>query len=168
MARYFLVTRERLPWLTRVSKVPRIGYKDPLSYEFILVEEGRWSIRFERECPNPIWRFDYAVQTSTPTGSAVVRTNTPDVHIPTARWERQGGDMVLKLALRSETPFADYAIAVWDLPKEIRSSPLTAANTKECLKVRNTDGEEHAVLFFDLKPNMQIELRAAIGGRAAG
>ncbi len=165
MARYFLVTRERLPWLTRVSKVPRIGYKDPLSYEFILVEEGRWSIRFERECPNPIWRFDYSVQTSTPAGSAVARTDTPDVHIPAARWERQGADMVLKLTLRSDTPFTDYAIAVWGLPKEIRSSPLTATNTKECLKVRNTDGEEHAVLFLDLKPNMQIELRAGGGGR---
>lgn len=162
MARYFLVTRERLPWLTRVSNVPRIGYKDPLSYEFILIEDSRWSIRFERECPNPIWRFDYRVQTSTPAGSAVTRTETPDVQIARPRWERQGGDMVLRLALHTDARFDDYAVAVWDLPRPIRKSALKATNAKECLTVRNTDGEVHAVVFFDLRPNMTIELRAPI------
>ncbi|MHB1002183.1 MAG: LamG domain-containing protein [Armatimonadota bacterium] len=161
-ARYYLVTRERLPWLTRVSKVPRIGYKDPLSYEFILVEDSRWSIRFERECPNPIWRFDYRVQETESGKSAVKRTETPDVHIPKAKWIRKGDKISLTLKMNTDASFEDYAIAVWDLPKEVYSSKKIMTTAKEHVLVRNTDGEYHLVLFFDLKPNLLVKVTAQI------
>lgn len=63
-----LYTPERIPWSTRLSTVRRmretpvfpekqsfLPLKDPLSCEFILIEEQQRQIRFERECPNPIW-----------------------------------------------------------------------------------------------------------------
>ncbi|MHB1457637.1 MAG: LamG domain-containing protein [Armatimonadota bacterium] len=160
--RYWLVTRERLPWLTRVSKVPRIGFKDPLSYEFILVEDSRWSIRFERESPNPIWRFDYREQVKGAEGSSVDRTETPDVHIPRARWVRSGDKLALNLKMNTDVSFKDYAIAVWGLPKEFDPSKPVTSNAKECIVVKNTDGEYHLVLFFDLKPDLRITVKAGM------
>ena len=165
-SRYFLVTRERLPWLTRVSKVPRTGFKDPLSYEFILVEDSRWSIRFERECPNPIWRFDYREQNRQAGGSVVTRTETPDVYIPRARWRRLGDTISLTLKLSTESRFRDYAIAVWGLPKEFDPDVPVTTDAKECIVVRNTNGEHHLVLFFDLEPDVRIEVKAGVRAQA--
>ncbi len=47
-------------------------YKDPLSYEYILVEDQQRQMRFERECPHPIWYFDYTEQEHGPEGSAII------------------------------------------------------------------------------------------------
>lgn len=162
MARYWLVTRERLPWLTKVSKVPRIGFKDPLSYEFILVEDPRWSIRFERECPNPIWRFDYRVQKVEDGGSAADLTDMPDVHIPRAKWIRNGNLKSLRLKMNTDREFKDYAIAIWGLPKDINIDAPIKTNAKEYLTVKNTDNEYHLVLFFDLTPGMELWVEAFV------
>jgi hypothetical protein len=159
-ARYFLVTRERLPWLTRVSKVPRLGFKDPLSYEFVLVEDERWSMRFERECPSPIWRFDYRDQKRGEQGSAVTRTETPDLHIPVPRWTRSDQGLTLRLEIQSPTAFPDCAIAVWGIPDEIDRDTISAPGTKELIVVGNTEGEHHLIVVFDLEPSTTIEIHA--------
>ena len=59
-----LVPREQIPWDTKPSSVFRVREtvqpsKDPLSYEYVLIEDQQRQMRFERECPNPIWWFDY-------------------------------------------------------------------------------------------------------------
>jgi len=91
-----LLTRERIPWWTRVSTIHRLRntshpYKDPLSSEYVLIEDHKRSIRFERECPNPIWWFDYTVQERGPKGSAVTHTETPDVEVISSPRKRKRG-----------------------------------------------------------------------------
>ncbi len=120
---------------------------------------SRWSIRFERECPHPIWRFDYRMQETTEEGSAVLRTELPDVYTPVPKWERDGEELVLRVRLTSPAPFDDYALCIWALPPELDASTLTCAGAKELILARNTDSERHVVLFFDLKPSLVLELR---------
>ena len=161
-----LVPRERIPWGTRISTVmaqrraPR-HFKDPLSYEYILVEDQRRSIRFERECPNPIWWFDYTQQERTPKGSAISHVETPDVDVVPSEWTHTDQGLTLRLKMVTEATFPDYAIALWDLPREFRGDPKSIrTNAKECIVVRNRDGEHHLILVFDLEPD--VELRVSV------
>jgi hypothetical protein len=162
-----LVTRKRLPWLTRVSSMrnvlPRPDLKDPLSQEFILVEDQHRSIRFERECPNPLWWFDYTGQERGPGGSASAPTLTPDVTIHRTPW-RETEDQRLHMTLTMDTQetFPDYAIALWGLPESFDPLAPVETNAKECLLTKNTDGEHHLVLFFDLAPDAALDVTITI------
>jgi hypothetical protein len=160
-----LVPRERIPWQTRVSTILQersareTYYKDPLSYEYILVEDSKRSIRFERESPNPIWWFDYTQQTRGPQGSDITHVETPDVDVLQTSWREEDDHWIIDLNLVASTDFNDYAIALWELPTGIDYKKACIKTTaKDHLLAWNRDGETHLVLFFDLKSEMSIQV----------
>ncbi|MAG35907.1 MAG: hypothetical protein CL878_06655 [Dehalococcoidia bacterium] len=159
---HFLVPRERIPWLTRMSSVfedrqQRKPYKDPLSHEYILIEDQQRQLRFERESPNPIWWFDYTVQERGPLGSAITSTQTPDVDIARSEWVRNGTRMTITLNMHTSATFDDYAIALWNVPAAYSPDrSRIETNAKDFVLAKNADGEFHVVLFFDLKPGASL------------
>ncbi len=62
------------------------------------------------------------------------------------------------LTMKTDAAFSDYAILLWDIPTRPHHPAITT-NAKEWLIARNTDGETHLALFFDLKPGVEIEVR---------
>lgn len=163
---YQLIPRQRLPWLTRMSTVMgqrRDGvtrYKDPLSCEYVLVEDQSCSIRFERECPNPIWWFDYTRQEAGPQGSASEPTEIPDVRVRLHPWQRSGAQLATQVALETTARFPGYAICLWGLPEEVDpDAPVVTSARGEAVLARNLAGEWHLVLRFDLEPGARIDLR---------
>ncbi len=159
-----LVPRERLPWYTRMSSVfadrrRRLPHKDPLSQEYILVEDQQRQFRFERECPHPIWYYDYTVQERDHLGSTISYTETPDVNIVRSRWLRQDGQVSITLAMRTEASFPNYAVALWGVPAAFSPDrSRIETNAKDFVLARNTDGEFHLVLFFDLHPDAELQV----------
>ncbi|MHB8861279.1 MAG: LamG-like jellyroll fold domain-containing protein [Pirellulaceae bacterium] len=159
-----LVPRQEIPWETRMSSVYRLRetvypFKDPLSHEYVLVEDQRRSIRFERECPNPIWWFDYTQQERGPEGSSIAWTVTPDVEVLRSGWREEMGGQHQTLTMQTSASFDDYAIAIWRLPVTPgRRQPVVETNAKEAILARNRDGEWHAILVFDLRPDTQLRL----------
>ena len=157
-----LVPRERIPWETRISSVHRLrqsvqSSKDPLSYEYVLVEDQRRQMRFERECSNPIWWFDYTKPQREPGGSAVSWVRTPDVEILRSDWTRSGDAQSVRLRMRTQASFPDYAICLWGLPTPFPSDrSRIKTNAKDFIAVKNTAGESHLVLVFDLKPDAEL------------
>ena len=118
-------------------------FKDPLSHEYILVEDKMRSIRFERESPNPIWWFDYTLQERGPLGSAITHVETPDVDIVRSQ-SSENGVTTIRLRMRTTATFPDYAIALWGLPGEFNGDPSRIETTaKEFIRAKNTDGEFH-------------------------
>ena len=164
-----LIPRERIPGETRISALmsqrsSRSYFKDPLSYEYILVEDQRRSIRFERECPNPVWWFDYTQQKGGPEGSSITHVETPDVYLSGLKWKHTNHGIIMNIRMVTEATFPDYAIAIWDLPSEFQGAPANIqTNAKECIVVWNRDGEYHLVLVFDLKPDMELQVRLSLG-----
>ncbi|MFV1968539.1 MAG: hypothetical protein ACC628_24210 [Pirellulaceae bacterium] len=160
--------RQRMHWFTRISTIMdqrRSGrgnwkYYDPMSLEFVLVEDQQRSIRFERECPNPIWWFDYTTQERGPKGSTITHTETPDVDISRPRWVRHNKGLTTRLDLTSSAAFQNYAICIWGLPKQWKADvSRIETNAKEAILAKNTDDEYHLVLFFDLrKPSTELSI----------
>ncbi len=176
-----LRTRERIPWLTRISTIMKerksgatVSYvnlvsgkevtayaitKDPLSSEHLLIEDQRRSIRFERDSPNPIWWFEYSTQDPGEKGGKISHTETPDVDVIRSEWSGDA-DRTVKLKMVTNAEFKDYAIALWGVPVQFsmdRSRIKTDA--KDFVLAKNTDGEFHIVLFFDLKPDTELVRR---------
>jgi hypothetical protein len=147
-----LVPRERVPPATRISTLMsqrrrHAYFKDPLSYEYILVEDQRRSIRFERACPNPIWWFDYAQHEQSWEGSTISHTETPDVDVLSSGW------------VSTEATFPDYAIVLWDVPATFGGDTANVqTDVAECIVAWNRDGEYHLVLFFDLTPDLELHV----------
>jgi hypothetical protein len=164
-ARSELITLDRLPWDTRLSSVfdtrERVHpFKDPLSCEYLLVEDHRRSIRFERECPNPIWWFDYTQQERGPQGSAIAHTRTPDVTVLGSAWERTAAGAAMTLTMQTQARFPNYAVCLWALPADLQPAAERIETTaKEFVLARNADGESHLVLCFDLEPGAQVRVR---------
>jgi hypothetical protein len=163
-----LVPRERIPAATRISSLMSQRrasryFKDPLSYEYILVEDQYRSIRFERECLNPIWWFDYTQQQPSPRGSTISHTETPDVEVLPSAWAHTDQGLMRTLKIVTQATFPNYAIALWDLPAEFCADAANIqTNAKDCVMVWNRDGECHLVLFFDLKPDLQLQVSVAL------
>jgi hypothetical protein len=164
-----LVPRERIPWLTRISTLMNDRKtkkycrgntaKDPLSYEYILVEDQKRQMRFERESPNPIWWFDYTIQERGPQGSAITHVETPDVDIVRSQWHRDENGLTIKLKMLTQSEFQDYAIALWGLPAAFsRDQSRVETSAKEFILAKNTDGEFHLILVFDLKPDAELQV----------
>ena len=167
-----VLTPEKIPWDTSLPMVRQLRnralvpehqfalpFKDPLSCEYILIEDQRRSIRFERECPNPIWWFDYTRQEHGPEGSRIDPTDTPAVHIQRAQHYDPKTGLTLKLTMRTSGSFPNYAIALWNVPvRDTGRSPAITTNAKENQLVRNDVGESHLVLWFDLKPDAEISV----------
>ena len=176
------VARERLPWDTATSTIMenrRTGqyWKDSLSSEFILVVDQERSIRFERESSNPIWWFDYTNQERGIEGSSMTHVETPYVEIDRSGWRRQGDRLTIDLKMRADPShrfshqtikipkvtfkgeFKGFAIALWGLPTESSLDPsMIETNASEFVLAKNTDGEYHLVLFFDLRPGVEIQV----------
>ncbi|MAE67380.1 MAG: hypothetical protein CMJ18_24230 [Phycisphaeraceae bacterium] len=159
-----LVPRQVIPWGTRISTIldrrdSERTFKDPLSYEYIQVEDQKRSARFERACANPVWWFDYTRQASGPRGSTIAHTRTPDVEIRRSGWRQTADGWTLELDLKTEASFRDYAIAVWDLPDGFAGDPRhVSTDARESIVVWNDAGEYHLVLIFDLEPNLRIRV----------
>jgi len=153
-----------IPWETRMSTVFRLRdtvypFKDPLSHEYILVEDQQRSIRFERECPNPVWWFDYTRQERGAEGSGISWTVTPNVEVLRSGWRDEADGKHQTLTMRTSASFDNYAIAVWDLPvAQGTRPPIVQSDAKESILARNRDGQWHAVLVFDLRPDTQLRL----------
>ncbi len=166
-----LLARERLPRGTRISTIlaQRHGryFKDPLSREFIHVEDQHRSMRFERECPDPTWYFDYTEPTfiydqeGENTGSSIAHSHTPDVEILSSGWNRNEEGWAMNLQMVTEATFPDYAIALWELPIPFNGDPAgIRTNAKDYFIAWNRDGEQHLVLVFDLEPDLEITVLA--------
>jgi len=184
--RHEMVTCAELPWLTRNSSIFEVrdrfhGAKDPMAFEYMVVEDQRRSLRFERGSPNPIWWHDYTQPEKdvTEKGSTIHWTKTPDVdwveigehdanvvgrppNLP--EWERTevGSRLRLKMATTSHWP--DYAIVLWGLPPSFAERPdpkRIATSAKSSLVAKNPDGEYHLYLEFDLEPEkiLEVEIR---------
>ena len=189
---HILLTRERLPWNTRISSVHNVrrlipyGGKDPQSYEYLVVEDQQRSVRFEREAINPLWWYDYTNQQQeidADGNSHIHWVQTPDVDFyqenrnwpyyngvdPTRpptfrdapRWMADESGMTVRLRAVTEASFPDYAIALWGLPDSFARDPRPEriqTNAKEFVLAKNTEGEHHLVLMFDLKPGCVVEV----------
>jgi hypothetical protein len=159
---YQLVPRERIPWLTRMSGLMAqrasgvLRYKDPLSCEFVLVEDHRRSIRFERDCPNPIWWFDYTRQEAGPSGSLSEPTEIPDVTVRLQPWSCAVDRLTTEVRLETEARFADYAICLWGLPDDVDPTAPIETTAAEAVLASNLQGEWHLVLRFDLEPGARL------------
>jgi hypothetical protein len=159
-----LVTKDLLAHDTRMAdefERRRKGpyFKDPLSLEYILVEDHRRSVRFERECPNPVWWFDYTRQEKGPRGSAISHTETPEVRVQRGGWVRDGSGRSIMLRMHTAATMPDYAVALWDLPQEFRGDRTKVrTNAKECVVAWNRNREYRLVLFFDLTPDAQLRV----------
>jgi len=169
-----LSTTQKIPWATRVPtleyqrslrKKEHYVYKDALSCEYIVIEDQHRSMRFERECPNPIWWFDYTRQEEEigPNGSTITWVAMPEVIIQQSKWQKSklGSKKTLKMV--TESRFSDYAIALWDLPGKFNLAPdprriKTSANIKKFILAKNKDNEYHLVLFFDLVPKCELNV----------
>ena len=169
------VTRDRLPWETRSANLrvasrsgpvahllPRSDesppgiFKDPLSTEYVLVEDRHRQIRFERECPLPVWYFDYTDQDEDPDGSSIAHTVTPDVRVCPPVWMQEGDGLSTELTVASPTAFPGYALALWGLPDEYEPGEWRIETTADRhLLASNTSGEHHLVLLFDLEEGDQ-------------
>lgn len=165
-----LVPRATLPWDTKPSSVFRVRdavqpSKDPLSCEYVLIEDQRRQMRFERECPNPIWWFDYAHQEAGPEGSRITYTRTPDVVVRRSPWVRDGASLTMHLTISSPVELPDYALCLWGVPAPF-SADRSAVQTdaKDFILVKNTAGEFHLVLVFDLQREMNLSVRVAARG----
>jgi len=159
-----LVTHRRIPWTTDIKRVQELRrrefpFKDPLSCEYVLLEDSRQSIRFERECPNPIWWFDYTRQERGPEGSGISWVDMPEVDVIRSGWRDEDGVFRMDLRMVTTERFEDYAIALWDLPKEADPEHAEVrTNAAEAVLARNTDGEYHLVLRFDLGPEAEVHV----------
>ena len=169
------VTRDRLPWETRSSDMrvasrsgpvahllpqsaesPPVIFKDPLSTEYILVEDQHRQVRFERACPLPVWYFDYTEQDERPEGSSITPTVTPDVRLGTPMWSRSVDGLSTELSVTSAAAFPNYALALWGLPGDYEPAGWRIeTNADRHLLARNTNGEHHLVLLFDLEEGDQ-------------
>lgn len=158
------ITHQKIPAQTRMSelfkfrKARPVLFKDPLACEYIIVEDQKRSIRFERECPNPIWWYDYTSQQRGPKGSHLTYSETPDVDV--LRKEHWQGDVLtVELSLTSDATFEDYALAVWDLPTAyVSDRSRIETNAKDFVLAKNKDSGFHMVLFFDLCPQTSLEI----------
>ena len=161
-----VATPESIPWDTDMSAIMAARargeptpHKDPLSYEYILIEDQQRQMRFERECPHPVWYFDYTSQERDPAGSAIGHTVIPAVQVDRPRWRATDQGLSTRLTLRTEATFPNYAIALWGL-SEVFDPALWEIETdaKESILARNTDGEHHLVLVFDLEPEAVLNV----------
>ena len=160
-----LLTVERLPWQTSVVHIADLKRKfpplrkDPLFHEFILVEDQHQQMRFDRECPNPIWWWDYRKQEEalTSAGSRISHIDAPKVNVIRSGWIQKGDRKTITLKMHTAATIDNYAIALWDVPAEgNRGAPVVETNAKDFVVARNVDGEVHLVLFFDLNPNREL------------
>jgi hypothetical protein len=130
-------------------------YNVPVSREFINYNDNRRTCRFEYACPKPVHYYDLTGATPWPTQPSETDLPDPEITMTTAT----GRDRhEIRYVLKSGARFADYLIAVWDIPRECRERRLTT-NAKEFLWIENTDGDCRGIVRFDLGPNCELSLQ---------
>ena len=105
-----------------------------------------------------LW-LDYGQQDRGPSGSTIAHTETPDVTVLRSPWTRNGQSDTITLTMQATAEFPDYAICLWGLPRDVDPEATIETTAKEHLLAKNTEGEYHLILFFDLKPNGEIQVR---------
>lgn len=189
--------QEFIPWMTRVSMLKKVQkYKDPLSYEFLLIEDDRRSVRFERNSPNPIWWYDYT-EGKLDANGWLARKEFPDVLVADAYKGRAGDDAGITdpLIITSQDAMPSwrqsvagdwiklkmevlpsqsvggapapetvkgYPVCLWNIPESFAADPdpdRIESNATNAIVAKNTAGEYHLVLTFDLQPNAELNVR---------
>ena len=160
-----LTPREHIAWQTPIRPIldrrrnEEHLSQDPLSYEYMLVEDHRRSLRFEHECASPIWWFEYA-HLDRWTEGAGTWFEPPEVEVLRTNEVSSADAYSVDLAFRTESTVQDYAIALWDLPISFTDDPRhIQTNAREAIPARNVDGAFHLVLCFDLEPGLEIKVR---------
>ncbi|MEI6168210.1 MAG: hypothetical protein WCS52_13575 [bacterium] len=167
-----LYTPDQIPWGTRIStvhkmrttpvlpdKVAFLPLKDALSCEYILIEDQDKQIRFERECPNPIWWFDYTRKQTNEKGSFMTAVETPDVMLVRSQKFTKDTGLSIKLIMKTQASFPGYAVALWGLPLDYKTPHGEISTTARSYTLaKNVDGETHMVLYFDLKPDAEVQV----------
>ena len=163
-----LTPRARLPWQTRTGPIlesrasTAAPGKDPMSLEYLLLEDHRRSLRFERACPNPIWWFDYAHDDRWEDGTGTW-FEAPEVRIVRKNEATEAGTYGIDLEFRTDSPLKDYAIVLWGIPLPfVKDAQRIRTNADEAIPARNVDGEFHLILCFDLVPGLEINVRIEI------
>ena len=68
----------------------------------------------------------------------------------------------MHLKISSPTEFPDYALCLWGVPAPFSADRATVeTNAKDFIPVKNTAGEFHLVLMFDLQREMELFVRVA-------
>jgi hypothetical protein len=67
----------------------------------------------------------------------------------------------MTLTMQTDAEFPDYAIALWDLPSDFNPAAAIATTASDHILARNTAGEHHLILFFDLKPGVELRVTVA-------
>jgi len=95
-------------------------------------------------------------------GNFITYTETPDVLIARTGWTQTHDGQMITLTMKTQAEFRDYAIALWNVPMAYTNDrSRIKTNAKDFILVKNTAGQCHLVLFFDLKPNAQIQILIA-------
>ena len=162
--------RDELHWHTQMERIMTARkmvdrgrdihwrYRSRLSKEYLFIENQQRQIEFHRECPNPIWWFDYTKQEYLAEGgSSVVYTETPNVYVSKPKWCIKNNAWNSEVVVKSDIAFEDYAICLWGIPRKWNyKTGVVSTNAKGYQLVPNTDEESHLVLFFDLETPQNI------------
>jgi len=137
------------------SRRPFIWAK-PTSRELIYYEDSEHQCRFEYACPKPLlW---YAYDDRRPRAKFCGRSecDVPDPVIDmTTRISEESFEVCYRI--KDSASFADYKLAVWDIPREFACCPLQT-NAKEFILVENSDGDCRGILVADLEPGTVVSL----------
>ena len=103
-----------------------------------------------------MWYFDHTRQDERPGGSSITHTVTPDVHVGPPAWRRSCDGLSTELQVTSTAAFNNYSLALWGLPDDYEPAVWRIeTNADRHLLARNTEGEHHLVLLFDLEEGEQ-------------
>ncbi len=130
-------------------------YNMPVSCEFINYNDNRRTCRFEYACPKPVHYYDLTGERPWPTRPEEVDVPDPRIEVSTLR--RDDSYRVV-YGLSAGAVFADYLLAIWDIPRECRDWHLET-NAKELIWIENTDGNCRGIVRFDLEPRCKVELQ---------
>lgn len=128
----------------------------PTAKELIYCEDARSQCRFEYRCPKPLLWYEYADHRRTGPLAGRPETAAPDPHLELTTWT-SATSFKVTYRISGGTPFPDYKLAIWDIPREFAGCPATT-NAKEFVLVENADGDYRGLLVFDLKPEMSVSL----------
>ncbi|MEI6501800.1 MAG: hypothetical protein WCP21_12335, partial [Armatimonadota bacterium] len=130
-------------------------YNMPVAAEFLNYNDNRRTCRFEHACPKPVHYYDLTGETPWPAQPQETDLPDPEVAISVLS---DGESYEVTYALKANTGFPDYLMAIWDIPREYRDARL-ATNAKEFLWIENTDGNCRGIVRFDLEAACTITLR---------
>ena len=130
-------------------------YNMPVSHEFMNYNDNRRTCRFEYACPKPLHYYDLTGAEPWPQQPAETDIPDPDITISIVAHR---DSYEITYAFSAGASFADYLVAVWDIPRECRNRRMET-NAKEFIWIENTDGNCRGIVRFDLEPECTISVR---------